>query len=112
MLKNDNHAFKKVASFRQDDSSINNIFKLTQNFEDPWMDNMPPNSEYSGQLDGCKSSSIGDFMVIKDNENPNVEPKIYAFAFDGYNEFGSLIRRKVLEMIENPKEKVVSKPKV
>ena len=112
MLKNNNQAFKKVASFHQEDNSINHIFSLTQNTHGLWIDNLPSNVEYNGDLDGCKQSYVGDFMVVKDNKNPDVESKIYAFAFDGYNEFSSLIRRKVLEIIDNPKDKVVSKPKV
>ena len=112
MLKDDNNAFKKVASFHQEDNSINNVFSLTQNAHESWIENLPSSVEYNGDLDGCKSSAIGDFVVIKDNDNPDVEPKIYAFSFDGYNEFGNLIRRKVLEIIDNPKDKVVSKPKV
>lgn len=113
MLKNDNHAFKKVAVFDQESDDISKIFDLTHHREDyEWISNLPSSATYTGELDICKSSSVGDFMIVKDNENPDIESKIYAFAFDGYNEFGSLIRRRILEIIENPKDKVISKPKV
>jgi hypothetical protein len=74
LLKNHKDSFSNVATLEV--SNKDEVYKMTNNIDNSWFNNLPENSVYHGNQDGCKSTSTGDFIVVDDNG----EKEVYLYS--------------------------------
>ena len=87
-------SYKKTLDIETD--NIDGIFKMTNNIDESWVDILPENANYYGDKDGCKSTSVGDLLILDDGKSK----KIKMYSALGFTEFSPELTEKVLTLFD------------